>query len=157
MIGRMIFGPMKTKKTIFNWVKITLILETIVEFISRILKIPKDKLWAIIDEIQRELLRKGWIDNTLNEYIIKTPELLNQRITRDIDKAIRNYKKLEEPEIVNMVNENILKEIESGDYTETQKKIVKDAVFYEKKPDGSTAQDLLGGEMGIRGGWGDKD
>jgi len=148
---------MKTKKTIFNWVKITLILETIVEFISRILKIPKDKLWAIIDEIQRELLRKGWIDNTLNEYIIKTPELLNQRITRDIDKAIRNYKKLEEPEIVNMVNENILKEIESGDYTETQKKIVKDAVFYEKEPDGSTAQSLLGGEIGIHGQWVDKD
>lgn len=153
----MIFGIMKLKKTIFDWARISLIIEAIVEFISRILKIPKDKLWAIVDEIQRELLRKGWIDNTLNEYIIKTPELLYQRVERDIDRAIADYKKLEEPEIVNMVNENILKEIESGDYTETQKKIVKDAVFYEKKPDGSTAQDLLGGEMGIRGGWVDKD
>jgi hypothetical protein len=64
---------------------------------------------------------------------------------------------LEEPEPVNMVNETILKEIESGNYTEEQKKIVKDAVFYEKAPDGSNAQSLLGGEMSIRGHWVDKD
>lgn len=144
---------MKQNRTIFDWVKISLILEAIIEFISRVLKIPKEKLWPIIDEIQREFLKRGWIDDTLNEYIIKTPELLDQRIERDVDKAITNYEKLEEPEPVLMTNQTILKEIETGDYTETQKKIVKDAVYYEKEPDDSQAQSILGGEMGIRAKW----
>ena len=148
---------MKTKRTIIDWAKIALIIEAIIEFISRVFKIPKDKLWPIIDEIQRELYKRGWIDDTLNEYIIKTPELLDQRIKRDVDMAIENYEKLEEPDPVNMVNETILKEIESGDYTEEQKKIVKDAVFYEKEPDGSNAQGLLGGEIGIKAPWVHKD
>ncbi len=148
---------MKTKRTIIDWAKIALIIEAIIEFISRVFKIPKDKLWPLVDEIQRELYKRGWIDNTLNEYIIKTPELLDQRIKRDVDKAIENYEKLEEPEPVNMVNETILKEIEKDEYSETQKKIVKDAVFYEEAPDGSVAQGFLGGEMGIRGHWVDKD
>jgi hypothetical protein len=148
---------MKTKRTIFDWAKISLIIEAIIEFISRVFKIPKDKLWPLVDEIQRELYKRGWIDDTLNEYVIKTPELLDQRVERDVDKAIENYEKLEEPEPVNMVNETILKEIETGDYTEEQKKIIKDAVFYEKEPDGSTAQSLLGGEIGIKAPWVHKD
>ena len=148
---------MKTKRTIIDWAKIALIIEAIIEFISRVFKIPKDKLWPLVDEIQRELYKRGWIDDTLNEYIIKNPELLDQRIKRDVDKAIENYEKLEEPEPVNMVNETILKEIEKDEYSETQKKIVKDAVFYEKEPDGSNAQGLLGGEMGIKSRWVDKD
>jgi len=148
---------MKQNRTIFDWVKISLILEAIIEFISRVLKIPKEKLWPIIDEIQREFLKRGWIDDTLNEYIIKTPELLDQRIERDVDKAITNYEKLEEPEPVLMTNQTILKEIETGDYTETQKKIVKDAIYYEKEPDDSQAQSILGGEMGIRAKWVDED
>jgi len=153
MIGRMIFLKMKTKRTIFDWAKISIFIEAIIEFISRVFKIPKDKLWPLVDEIQRELYKRDWIDDTLNEYIIKTPELLDQRVDRDVDKAIENYEKLEEPEPVNMFNETILKEIESGDYSEEQKKIVKDAVFYDKEPDGSTAQSLLGGEMGIKAPW----
>ena len=148
---------MKTKRTIFDWAKISLIIEAVIEFISRVFKIPKDKLWPLVDEIQRELYKRGWIDDTLNEYIIKTPELLDQRVERDVDRAIENYEKLEEPDPVLMVNETILKEIEAGDYTEEQKKIVKDAVFYEKEPDGSVAQSLLGGEMGIKALWVDKD
>lgn len=148
-------GIMKTKKTIFDWVKISLILETILEFISRVLKIPKDKLWPFVDEIQRELLKRGWIDDTVNDYIIKTPELLDQRVKRDVDQAIADYEK-QEPEVINMKNETILAEIEKDKYTEEQKKIVKEAIFYEKPPDGSNAQSLLGGEMGIKAPWVDK-
>ena len=147
---------MKRQRTIFDWVKISLIIEAIIEFVSRVFKIPKEKLWPLVDEIQREFLKRGWIDDTLNEYIIKTPELLDQRVERNVDKAIESYEK-QEVEEVNMTNETILKEVESGDYSEEQKKIVKEAIFYEKEPDGSVAQSILGGEMGIRGKWVDKD
>jgi hypothetical protein len=147
---------MKRKRTIFDWAKISLIIEAIIEFVSRVFRIPKEKLWPLVDEVQRELLKRGWIDDTLNEYIFKTPELLDQRVERDVDKAIESYEK-QEIEEINMTNETILKEVESGNYSEEQKKIVKEAVFYEKEPDGSVAQSLLGGEMGIRGKWVDKD
>lgn len=143
----------KKRKNIIEWAKISIILEGIVEFLSNKFGIDKKKLWDIVDEIQRELLKRGWIDETVNDYVINTPELLEQRVERDVDKAIEEYKKLEEPEPVNMKNEVILKEIEKDKYSETQKKIVKDAVYYEKPPDGSKAQELLGGEIGIKGIW----
>lgn len=146
-----LFG--KNKRDILDWAKITIILETLIEFLSKWLKLDKKKLWNLVDEIQRELLKRGLIDDTINDYVINTPDILEQRIERDVDKVIKEYEKLEEPEPVNMKNETILKEIEKGEYSETQKKIVKDAVFYEKEPDGSKAQDLLGGELGIRAPW----
>ena len=147
------FGFGKKKKGIIEWAKISIIFEGIIEILSNKFGIDKKKLWDIVDEIQREFLKRGWIDDTVNDYVINTPELLDQRVERDVDKAIEEYKKLEEPKPVNMKNEVILKEIEKNKYTETQKKIVKDAVYYEKPPDGSKAQDLLGGEIGIRGIW----
>lgn len=143
----------KKKRGIIEWAKLSLIFEAIIEFLSKWLKIDKKYLWDIVDEIQRELLKRGWIDDIVNDYVINTPELLDQRVERDVDKAIEEYKKLEEPEPVNMKNEVILKEIEKDKYSETQKKIVKDAVYYEKEPDDSKAQELLGGEIGIKGSW----
>jgi hypothetical protein len=143
----------KKRRGVIEWAKISILLEGIIEFLSNKFGIDKKKLWDIVDEIQRELLKRGWIDDTVNDYVINTPELLDKRVERDVDKAIEEYKKLEEPEPVNMKNEVILKEIEKPKYTETQKKIVKDAVYYEKPSDGSKAQDLLGGEIGIKGIW----
>jgi len=143
----------KKRKGIIEWAKLSIIFEGIIDFLSNKFGIDKKQLWNIVDEIQRELLKRGWIDDTVNDYVINTPDLLNQRVERDVDKAIEEYKKLEEPEPVNMKNEVILKEIEKDKYSETQKKIVKDAVYYEKEPDGSKAQELLGGEIGIKGIW----
>jgi hypothetical protein len=52
-----------------------------------------------------------------------------------------------------MKNRNILKEIQKSKYTDTQRTIVENAIYYEFPPDGSNAQKLLGGTMGIRGIW----
>jgi len=143
----------KKRRGIIEWAKLSIIFESIIEFLSNKFNIDKKRLWDIVDELQRELLKRGWIDDTVNEYVINTPELLDQRVERDVDRAIEEYKQLEESEPVNMKNEVILKEIEKDKYTKTQKKIVKDAVYYEKQPDGSKAQELLGGDIGIRGIW----
>jgi hypothetical protein len=143
----------KKRRTALEWTKISIVLESLVEFLSRWLKVDKKKLWKLVDEIQRELLKRGWIDDTINDYIINTPELLDQRVELDVDAAIKEYEKLEESEPVNMKNEVILKEIEKDKYIDTQKIVVKQAEYYEKEPDGSKAQDLLGGEMSIRAPW----
>lgn len=115
----------KKKKGIIDWAKISIIFEGIIEFLSNKFNLDKKKLWNIVDEIQRELLKRGWIDDTVNDYIINTPELLNQRIERDVDAAIKEYEKQEIKELSN-------------------------PIFYEKEPDGSKAQELLGGEIGIK-------
>lgn len=118
----------KKRKGIIEWVKLSLIFEGIIEFLSNKFNIDKKKLWDIVDEIQRELLKRGWIDDTVNDYIINTPELLDQRVERDVDKAIEEYKKQELVETEN-------------------------PIFYGKEPDGSKAQEFLGGEIGIKAIW----
>ena len=118
----------KKKKGIIEWAKISVVLEGIIEILSSVLKIDKKKLWDLVDEIQRELLKRGLIDDIVNDYVINTPELLDQRVERDVDKAIEEYKKQEEEP-------------------------KKDFIYYEKEPDGSKAQELLGGEFGIKASW----
>lgn len=122
----------KKKKGIIEWAKISIVLEGIIEILSSKLKIDKDKLWKLVDEIQKELLKRGLIDDTVNDYIINTPELLNQRVKGEVDKAIEEYKKTELPE-------------------------EKTSIYYEEEKDGSKAQDLLGGAMGIKGTWVDSE
>jgi hypothetical protein len=83
---------------------------------------------------------------TINTYLIKTYKNVSfdstkKKITVSVDNADRTYRK------------SILKEIQKFKYTDTQKLIVEDAVYYEFAPDASKAQELLGPTMGIRGAW----
>ena len=74
--------------------------------------------------------------NKINDYFINTPELLDARVDRDVDSALSAY------------------EAEAG----TQEDIViGQGTFYEEESDGSNAQDLLGGEMGISADWRDQN
>lgn len=88
------------------------------------------------------------LDNELNRRIIQNEELLQKRIERDVDEAVRDYKRYErQNEKINMKNEVILNEIKSSEYTEEQKQIIKDAIYYEFED----------GTMGIRGAWVEPD
>lgn len=138
------------KKSIFLLSKFNIFTKTIIEFLSRYLKIPKDQLWALADSIQRELLKRGLIADNLNTHIINTPELLIQRVEQDVTKAITEYEKNEIKAPIAMTNQDILDEIKDKKYSEEEREIVKDAIYYEKPSDGSNAQNLLGGEMGIK-------
>jgi hypothetical protein len=112
---------------------------TIYRFFSNFIN-SDNTLRSISDEIQDQINRK----------IIETPELLDYKVKRDVDYAIIDYEKLEIPSPINMTNEVILKDLEKNSFTESQKKIVRDAIYSEKAPDGSNAQSLLGGEMRIQ-------
>jgi inner membrane protein involved in colicin E2 resistance len=88
------------------------------------------------------------LDNELNRRIIQNEELLQKRIELDVDEAVRDYKRYErQNEQINMKNEVILNEIKSSEYTEEQKQIIKDAIYYEFED----------GTMGIRGAWVEPD
>ena len=98
-----------------------LFLNLAVILLSKYTKAEPMRLWAIIDEIGRQ-----YKIGIINAVILRVPELLQNRISRDVDKAIDDYKDMvewEEPKII--------------------------PVFSEKK-EGKTP---LGGEMRIRAPW----
>ena len=113
------FGAKKIKKR--DVFVAALFLNLAVTLLVRFLKVTPIQLWAIIDEIGRQ-----YKIALINELILQSPELLEERISRDVDKAIDEYKDMvewKEPEIK--------------------------PVFSEKK-EGETP---LGGEMRLRAPW----
>lgn len=119
---------------------------------SHDIKIEEKNLWKLYYEIQK-LFKKYFPDKTelqkeileqLNRRIIENEELREYKVKRDVDYALSDYERWEQENYVpNMKNENILEEINKPKYTELQRKIIKDAVYYE----------FADGTMGIRGAW----
>ena len=113
------FGAKKIKQ---RDVYITaLFLNLAVSLLVKFLKLKPEQLWAIVDELGRTFHIK-----LINSVIIQSPELLDRRISRDVDKAIDEYKDVvewEEPKV-------------RSTFSETEK--------------GETP---LGGEMRRRGDW----
>jgi hypothetical protein len=82
------FMNLKQKTIRFAIIGITL--TTIVASLSKCTGIDEKHLYDLIDELQR----KYFPNTELNEYIIKDPKLLDNRIGRDVDKAIAEYERL---------------------------------------------------------------
>jgi hypothetical protein len=118
----------KKNPNIKQYAIIGLILSSIIAALSQCTRISENKIWDLFDEIQR----KYFPQTILNEFVIKDPEKLERRIDRDIDAAIEEYKRL----------------------TETQEEpIIPKPRLVERPPDGSKAQELLGGEMRLCAPW----
>jgi hypothetical protein len=107
------------------------LLSILVATISQCTKIPKDKVQRIIDIIQRGVAP----DSALNDYILKDPEWLDNRIKYDVDDALAIYK------------------LQSG-WTPVE---MPDAVYSEKPIDPSVCYTedckTLGGEMRLCSPW----
>lgn len=74
------------KPTISHYAILGLILSGIMGALSQCTKIDEKSLWDLFDEAQR-----SYVPGTLmNDFIIKDPEKLQRRITRDVDRAIEN-------------------------------------------------------------------
>ncbi|MFZ9317152.1 MAG: hypothetical protein ACO236_07750 [Candidatus Nanopelagicaceae bacterium] len=78
------------KSKVIRFAVIGIVLTTLVSTISRCTGVDEGSIQDIIDEIQR----KYFPQTELNEYIIKDDKLLQRRISRDVDKAIRDYERL---------------------------------------------------------------
>jgi hypothetical protein len=81
---------MDIKKKTIRFAIIGVTLTTIVATLSQCTGISEKHWTDLIDEIQR----KYFPNTELNEYIIKDPKLLDNRVKRDVDKAIRDYERL---------------------------------------------------------------
>ena len=85
-----------TKKQVINFAILGVILTSSVTLLSQCTGINEKPIYDLIDEVQR----KYFPNSQLNDYIIKDPTLLGNRVKRDVDKAIQEYKDLtneEEP------------------------------------------------------------
>lgn len=103
---------------------ILLLMLILIAFLTNITKLPEDVVWKLIIEIESQM-PKSALKDEINRKIISTPELLNYKVKREVDKAIREYEK-------------------------TEAAPAPTSEYYELPPDGSEAQKLLGGAMGIR-------
>lgn len=78
------------KKQVINFAIIGVILTSSVGVLTKCTGIDEIHWYDLIDEIQRKYFPK----TKLNDYIIKDPALLDRRVKRDVDKAIRDYERL---------------------------------------------------------------
>jgi hypothetical protein len=139
----------KKQRSVWDYALWSIILFSFISMASIVFKVDEKTLWRLLDQIQRELIKLDLLpqDNVINDLIIGTPELLDNRVKNDVDDAIRSYEESLPPETPRMTNKTILEALESPKFSETQRLVVKDAIYYE----------CPGGVMGIRGAWVDKD
>jgi hypothetical protein len=71
---------------------ISAILSGIVATLSQCTGAPQERLWDLLDEAQRVLF-PGTI---INDVLLQDPAVVNRRVERDVDKAIRDYERLTE-------------------------------------------------------------
>ena len=120
------FGKKKPDKK--QIILISIVLSGIVATLSQCSGVPQERLWDLLDEVQRSLFPQ----TIINDVLLQDPGVVERRVERDVDKAIREYEDLtrdSEPPRVPLPR------------------------LIEKAPDNSEAQRLLGGEMRLCAPW----
>lgn len=132
---------------------ISVIIASLLAFMTTKCGIPREEFLKYYNEIRKMI---KWdlpdsiideFDNELNRRINEDPDLLQYKVESEVNDAIRRYKQSLPPETSRMTDKDILRGLESSQFTDTQKEILKDAIYYECPK----------GVMGIRGVWVDKD
>ena len=120
------FGKKKPDKK--QIIFISIVLSGIVATLSQCSGVPQERLWDLLDEVQRSLFPQ----TIINDVLLQDHGVVERRVERDVDKAIREYEDLtrdSEPPRVPLPR------------------------LIEKAPDNSEAQRLLGGEMRLCAPW----
>ena len=82
------FGKKKPDKK--QIVLISIILSGIVATLSQCSGVPQERLWDLLDEVQRSLFPQ----TIINDVLLPDPGVVERRVERDVDKAIREYEEL---------------------------------------------------------------
>ena len=120
------FGKKKPDKK--QIILISIVLSGIVATLSQCSGVPSERLWDLLDEVQREFFPQ----TIINDVLLQDPGVVERRVERDVDKAIREYEELTK---------------------DTEPPRVPLPRLIEKAPDNSEAQKLLGGEMRLCAPW----
>jgi len=120
------FGKKKPDKK--KIILISIVLSGIVATLSQCTGESQETLWDLLDEVQRTFFPQ----TIINDVLIQDPGVVERRIERDVDKAIKKYEELtkdSDPPRIPLPR------------------------LIEKERDGSEAQRLLGGEMRLCAPW----
>ena len=120
------FGKKKPDKK--QIILISVILSGIVATLSQCTGTSQERLWDLLDELQRNLFPQ----TIINDILLQDPGVVDRRIKRDVDKTIMEYERL------------------TGDDGSVRIPLPR---LIEKAPDNSEAQKLLGGEMRLCSPW----
>jgi hypothetical protein len=82
------FGKKKPDKK--QIILISAILSGIVATLSQCSGVPSERLWDLLDEVQRSLFPQ----TIINDVLLQDHGVVERRIERDVDKAIREYERL---------------------------------------------------------------
>jgi len=82
------FGKKKPDKK--QIILISVILSGIVATLSQCSGVPSERLWDLLDEVQRSLFPQ----TIINDVLLQDPSVVKRRVERDVDKAIREYERL---------------------------------------------------------------
>jgi hypothetical protein len=82
------FGKKKPDKK--QIIFISIILSGIVATLSQCSGVPSESLWDLLDEVQRSLFPQ----TIINDILLQDPGVVDRRVKRDVDKAIREYEDL---------------------------------------------------------------
>jgi hypothetical protein len=69
---------------------ISIVLSGIVATLSQCSGVPSERLWDLLDEVQRSLFPQ----TIINDVLLQDPGVVDRRVERDVDKAIREYERL---------------------------------------------------------------
>jgi hypothetical protein len=120
------FGKKKPDKK--QIIIISVVLSAIVATLSQCTGVSSERLWDLLDELQRNVFPQ----TIINDILLQDPGVVDRRTKRDVDKAIRDYERL------------------TGDSDDVRIPLPR---LIEKAPDNSEAQKLLGGEMRLCSPW----
>jgi hypothetical protein len=82
------FGKKKPDKK--QIILISVILSGIVATLSQCTGVSPERLWDLLDEVQREFFPQ----TIINDVLLQDPGVVERRVERDVDKSIREYEKL---------------------------------------------------------------
>lgn len=82
------FGKKKPDKK--QIILVSIVLSAVVATLSQCSGAPQERLWDLLDEVQRRLFPQ----TIINDVLLQDPGAVERRVKRDVDKAIRDYELL---------------------------------------------------------------
>jgi len=82
------FGKKKPDKK--QIVLVSIALSVVVATLSQCSGAPQERLWDLLDEVQRVFFP----DTIINDVLLQDPDVIERRVRRDVDKSIRDYERL---------------------------------------------------------------
>ena len=82
------FGKKKPDKK--QIILVSIVLSAVVATLSQCSGAPQERLWDLLDEVQRRLFPQ----TIINDVLLQDPGVVERRVKRDVDKSIRDYERL---------------------------------------------------------------